>query len=275
MSACDSTSVVLSPRPDPSCCESSEIALLAFTEWRCAVAILTSPRLWCRGAYHCALAAVSGVTEATPLGATINKAASFRLLAPLTTLSVNQRLVKNYDESGQSCPIRLSGSKHLQQTDRRLHRQHLSLRLSVRADKCPFCARIAPQLSVLSSKLAARLPVTVHRVPVIQLALAAVPRRELDMLFRAHRRGGFVAGRGAQDVTLSLRMVTWSPCAESCSTPAIYGRSGLPSSKPIATSVPAQQRQVQAVSVPAYSTDGPTGSRTRFPARRSNSIFTR
>ena len=109
---------------------------------------------------------------------------------------------------GNPAPFGYLIQRTFQQTDRRLHRQHLplSLRLSVRADKYPFlCPDSAPAVGSQLKAFAARLPVTVHRVPQIQLALAAVLRRELDMLFPALIvEADFVVGRGAQDVTFVI-----------------------------------------------------------------------
>ncbi|VDA65601.1 hypothetical protein BANRA_02798 [Klebsiella pneumoniae] len=154
--------------------------------------------------------------------------------------------------------------------DRRLHIQHLplSLRLSVRADKYPFCARIAPQLSVLSSNLP-RGCLSLSTVPCVQLALAAVLRRELDMFFPALVVGAdFVVGRVRRTLRLSLRMVTWSPCAESCSTPAIYGRSGYhPQSQSPPPSPPAAAGAGRSVSGIRPRLADPQALEPGFPAR--------
>ena len=65
----------------------------------------------------------------------------------------------------------------------------------------------------------------------------------------------FVVGRGAQDVTFVIANGDVVAVRRVCSTPAIYGRSGLPSSKANRHLRPRQQRQVQAVSSPAYGRD--------------------
>ncbi len=65
-------------------------------------------------------------------------------------------------------PFRDLIHRTFQQTDRRLHRQHLplSLHLSVRADKYPFlCPDSSPAVGSQLKAFAARLPVTVHPVP--------------------------------------------------------------------------------------------------------------
>ncbi len=102
--------------------------------------------------------------------------------------------------------LRVTGDGHhllpgfSQIADRRLHIQHLppGLRLSVRADKYPFlCPDSSPAVGSQLKAFAARLPVTVHQVPQVQLALTAVLRRDLGYaLFRARRRGGFCCWPG-------------------------------------------------------------------------------
>ncbi|SWW42839.1 Uncharacterised protein [Klebsiella pneumoniae] len=105
----------------------------------------------------------------------------------------------------------------------------------------PFCARIAPRLSVLSSKPSPRGCLSLStRCPRFSWLLPPYSVESLICSFpRSSSRRILLLAGVRRTLRLSLRMVTWSPCAESCSTPAIYGRSGLPSSKPIATSVPA------------------------------------
>ncbi len=128
--------------------------------------------------------------------------------------------------------------------NRLLHCQHpvACRRLFIRTDKLlPHSPRMLTHLSVRSSApLAPQLPLRIHVMPQVQLRLAAA--YSVLSLICSSPRLSSIRSLLLVGVRITLRVlffsVTGSTCRESCSACAIYGRSGSPSWKAIATSVP-------------------------------------
>ncbi|MCY1292465.1 hypothetical protein D9M71_272330 [compost metagenome] len=135
-----------------------------------------------------------------------------------------------------------------------LHGQHLALGtgLFIGADEQPLArAQRAPAIAAQLETFAALLPLRVHQVAEVELALAAVFGAELDVLLTTGVvQAQLVVGRGAQDIALVVvqgDVVGVATVVQGEGDVALVGVAVLEGDGHLGA---LDQRQVQAIGVP-------------------------